>query len=78
MSFNRVFRTITMHNIIAMTYADTPGIFETEQLPIRINVADIPGQTVIDDNNRDTVVKVIKDLDQDAFVDHLTINLSPL
>ena len=65
-----------MHDIVAMAYVDKPDIFETEQLPIRIDVTDIPGQTVIDDKKPDTNVTVIKDLDRETFVDNLAINLS--
>ena len=65
-----------MHDIVAMAYADTPDIFETEQLPIRIDITDIPGQTVIDDKNPDATVTVIKDLDREAFVDNLLMNLN--
>ena len=50
-----------MHDIVAMAYVDAIKIFETEILPIRIDVTDIPGQTVIDDNNPDRIVTVIKD-----------------
>ena len=67
-----------MHDIVAMAYADTPDIFETEQIPIRIDVTDIPGQTVIDDKNPDLIVTVIKDLDREAFVDNLLNNLRGL
>ena len=64
-----------MHDIIAMAYADTPDIFETEQLPIHIDVTKIPGQTVIDEDNPDAIVTVIKDLDREAFVESLYRNL---
>jgi inosine-uridine nucleoside N-ribohydrolase len=65
-----------IHDIVAMAYADTPEIFETEMLPIRIDVDDIPGQSVIDEGNTDCNVTVIKDLDREAFVNHLGQNLS--
>jgi inosine-uridine nucleoside N-ribohydrolase len=67
-----------MHDIVAMAYADTPDIFETEQLPIRIDVIDIPGQLIIDESNPDTVVTFIKDLDREAFVGSLSDNLQNL
>jgi inosine-uridine nucleoside N-ribohydrolase len=67
-----------MHDIVAMAYADTPDMFETKQLPIRIDVADIPGQTVIDDNNPDTIVTVITDLNREAFINILCENLGRL
>lgn len=65
-----------IHDIVAMAYADTPEIFETEMLPIRIDVDDIPGQSVIYEGNRDCNVTVIKDLDREAFFDNLCKNLS--
>lgn len=67
-----------MHDIVAMAYADTPEIFKTEQLHIRIDVTDIPGQTVIDDDNADAIVTVITDLNHDSFIDILCENLRRL
>lgn len=65
-----------IHDIVAMAYADTPDIFETEILPIRIDVDDIPGQSVIDECNSDCNVMVIKDLDREAFAGGLAMNLN--
>lgn len=67
-----------IHDIVAMAYVDTPEIFETEQLPVRIDINDIPGQSIIDTKNPDTIITVVKDLDRDQFFDLLCKKLKRL
>jgi inosine-uridine nucleoside N-ribohydrolase len=64
-----------IHDIVAMAYVDTPEIFETEKVPVRIDTNDIPGQSVIDSSHPDCYVTVVQDLDQDFFVINLLNNL---
>jgi len=66
-----------IHDIVAMAYVDRPDMFESEILPIRIDVEGVPGQSVIDKNNSDHAsVRVVTDIDRDKFKDHLCHNLS--
>jgi purine nucleosidase len=67
-----------IHDIVAMAYVDRSNIFETEILPIRIDIDDIPGQSVIDEVNPDCNVTVIKDLNREAFISFLCENLESL
>lgn len=67
-----------IHDIIAMAYVDRPDIFETETLPIRIDVDDIPGQTVIDSDAFDCSITSIVNLDREKFMDCLCDNLAKL
>lgn len=64
-----------IHDIVAMAYVDSPNIFKTEVLPIRIDVDDIPGQSVIDGSHPDCNVIVIKNLNRASFVINLLNNL---
>jgi purine nucleosidase len=67
-----------IHDIVATAYVDRPDIFETEILPLRIDVDDIPGQSVTDEVNPDCNVTVITDLNRNKFLNTLCENLDRL
>ena len=67
-----------IHDIVAMAYVDTPEMFETEILPLRIDVDDIPGQSVIDTKNPDKLITVVTGLNCVSFFNNLCDNLKRL
>ncbi|MAS87844.1 MAG: hypothetical protein CMH30_07730 [Micavibrio sp.] len=71
-----------MHDVIAMAYLTNPEIFETERLPIRVEIGEPPlaaGQTLIDNKNFDNgSVTVIKDLNREKFLELLVIYMRQL
>ena len=71
-----------MHDVLIMAYLVHPEIFQTEQLPIRIETGAPPnaaGQSIIDDKAPDhSDVTVIRGIDDEKFIEYLITYLGKI
>lgn len=54
-----------VHDAVAVCYLENPSIFSVEKMPLRIDLEDKRGQTILDHSG--IIVNVIKDVDKKAF-----------
>ncbi len=66
-----------IHDAVAICYLEAPEIFKTQMLPLRIDLTEKRGQTIIDDK-KGRPVNVITEVKRDDFFDVLLMSLKNL